>query len=261
MSLIPRLFCALGFIFLYVPIFILVIFSFNDSKFVTIWNGFSLKWYGKIFSDVNLLKAIITSLKIASMSATGACILGIMAGFSLSRIRVFPGKALFSVILAAPFIVPEVIIGFATVLAFFVLQKLIGWPTEKSIYTITLAHITLGMSYVAVLIQGRLSNFDKSLEEAAIDLGAKPLKVFFQITLPHLLPSIIAGWLLAFSLSLDDLVIASFNSGPESSTLPMYIYSKLKLGISPDINVFATLTIIFLGSIGLIACKLLKKRI
>ncbi len=239
-----------GFAFLYIPILVLIIFSFNDSKLVTIWQGFSFRWYREIVKDEQLLSAIITSLKIASISATGAVILGLLAGFALSRIKKFPGRIFFSVMISAPFIVPEVIIGFSLLLAFFILQKATGWPEERGILTIIIAHITLGMSYVTVLIQSRLSNFDKSLEETALDLGARPLKIFFSITIPHIIPSIIAGWFLSFSLSLDDLVIASFNSGPNSSTLPMYIYSKLKLGVSPNINVFATITILSLGTIG-----------
>jgi putrescine transport system permease protein len=245
-SLIKLLMVA-GFAFLYAPIFILIFYSFNKSKLVTVWAGFSAEWYGKLLEDKALIEAVVISLKVASSSATLAVLLGTLAGVALSKLGMFKGRTLFTGMLSAPFIMPEVITGFSLLLLFVTLEQMIGWPQGRGVMTIILAHTTLGMAYVAVLVQARLTAFDKSLEEAAADLGAKPLKVFMVITLPLILPALIAGWLLSFTLSLDDLVIASFTSGPGATTLPMLIYSKVRLGVTPEINALATLVVLLVG--------------
>ena len=245
-SLVNLLMC-LGFGFLYAPIVILILYSFNKSKLVTVWAGFSTEWYGKLLDDNALLSAVGISLKVASSSATMAVFLGTMAGVVLSKLGMFRGRAIFSGMLSAPFIMPEVITGFSLLLLFVTMENIIGWPQGRGVITIILAHTTLGMAYVAVLVQARLTAFDKSLEEAAADLGARPLKVFMVITLPLILPALIAGWLLSFTLSLDDLVITSFTSGPGATTLPMLIYSKVRLGVTPEINALATLIVLLVG--------------
>lgn len=238
---------VLGFAFLYIPILILILYSFNDSKLVTVWGGFSTKWYGSLWQDRELMSAVAISIKVAASSATVAVVLGTLAGVALSRFGLFRGRALFSGMLSAPFIMPEVIIGFSLLLLFVTLEQLTGWPQGRSILTIILAHSTMGMAYVAVVVQARLSAFDRSLEEAALDLGARPFKVFLVITLPLILPALIAGWLLSFTVSLDDLVVASFTSGPGSTTLPMLIYSRVRLGVSPEINALATIIVLTVG--------------
>lgn len=236
-----------GFAFLYSPIIILIIYSFNKSRLVTVWAGFSTEWYGKLWEDHELMSAVAVSLKVASCSASLAVLLGTLAGAALARFGMFRGRTLFSGMLSAPFIVPEVITGFSLLLLFVTLEQLTGWPEGRSILTIILAHTTLGMAYVAVLVQARLASFDSSLEEAALDLGARPLKVFMVITLPLILPALISGWLLSFTLSLDDLVVASFTSGPGATTLPMLIYSRVRLGVSPEINALATIIVLIVG--------------
>lgn len=248
-------------LFLYLPILILIAYSFNESRYVTVWSEFSLKWYKEIFRDRELLDATIQSLKIASISASISVIFGTMAAISLVRFGWFFGRGLFSTLLTAPFIIPEVITGFSLLLLFSFIEQVFGSFTERGIMTVILAHTTLGVAYVTVIVQARLATFDESLEEAALDLGASPLKVFFRITLPIIGKSIIAGWLLAFTLSLDDLVIASFTSGPGSTTLPMLIYSRIKLGISPEINALATimLCIVFI-SIALVYFANIRKK-
>lgn len=236
-----------GFAFLYSPIIILIIYSFNKSRLVTVWAGFSTEWYGKLWEDHELMSAVAVSLKVASCSASLAVLLGTLAGTALARFGMFKGRTLFSGMLSAPFIMPEVITGFSLLLLFVTLEQLTGWPEGRSMLTIILAHTTLGMAYVAVLVQARLASFDSSLEEAALDLGAKPLKVFMVITLPLILPALISGWLLSFTLSLDDLVVASFTSGPGATTLPMLIYSRVRLGVSPEINALATIIVLIVG--------------
>jgi putrescine transport system permease protein len=234
---------TLALIFIYTPIAILVLYSFNNSCFVNIWGGFSTKWYSSIFQDEALIDAVLTSLKIATSSATIATILGTMAGLALSRLGRFHGRTLFIGMLSAPFIIPEVITGFSLLLIFVVLEQIIGWPKDRGSLTVILAHTTIGISYVAITVLARLASFDKSLEEAALDLGAHPMKVFFVITLPIIAKSLVAGWLLSFTLSIDDVVIASFTSGAGTTTLPMLIYSRMKFGISPQINALATLMV------------------
>ncbi|MGB5624574.1 MAG: ABC transporter permease subunit [Woeseiaceae bacterium] len=234
---------AFGYAFLYIPLAFVIVYSFNDSRIATIWGGFSTRWYGELLRNDQVLDAALLSLRIALTSATAATILGTMAGLVLARFGRFRGRTLFSGMISSPMVMPEVITGLSLLLLFVTLQQLTGWPGQRGFTTITIAHTTFSMAYVAVIVQSRLMSMDDSLEEAAMDLGGKPLRVVFDITLPLIAPAMVAGWLLAFTLSLDDLVIASFVSGPGSSTLPMYIFSKVKLGVSPDINALATLII------------------
>ena len=250
-----------GFAFLYIPILLVIIYSFNDSRLVTVWGGWSLKWYVELFNNENILNAALLSFKIATITATFATLMGTMAGFVMARLKKFRGRILFSGMIASPLVMPEVITGLSLLLLFVSLQNLIGWPSSRGMNTITIAHITFSMAYVAVIIQSRLTEINDSLEEAAMDLGAKPLRVLWDITLPIIFPAMISGWLLSFTLSLDDLVIASFVSGPGATTLPMLIFSKVRLGISPDINALATILILAV-SIGVsIAALIMSKQI
>ena len=233
-----------GMAFLYIPVVSLIVYSFNYSKIVPIWGGFSTRWYKVLFESEEVWAALTLSLKIALMSATFATLLGTLAGLALVRFGRFKGRMLFSGMISAPLVMPEVITGLSLLLLFIALRELIGWPGERGITTITIAHITFCMAYVAVIIQARLAGIGQDLEEAAMDLGSKPFRVLVDITLPLLAPGMIAGWLLAFSLSLDDLVIASFVSGPGSNTLPILIYSRVRLGLRPDINALATIIIV-----------------
>lgn len=237
-----------GFAFLYVPILSLIVYSFNKSRLVTVWGGFSTQWYGRLFANRQILDAALLSLKIALMNATGATILGTLAGLALARFGRFRGRTLLATMTTAPLVMPEVITGLSLLLLFVALEQGLGWPRGRGVTTITIAHITLTTAYVTIVVQSRLASMDNSLEEAAMDLGARPAKVFLFITLPIIAPALIAGWLLAFTISLDDLVIASFVSGPGASTLPMLIFSKVRLGVSPDINALATLMV------SLVAC-------
>lgn len=233
----------LGYGFLYLPILMLIIFSFNASRQVTVWQGFSTKWYASLLQDEVLIKSAWVSLQIAMCAATLAVILGTLAAVALVRLGRFRGRSFFGILTATPLVMPEVITGLSLLLLFVGLEQILGWPKGRGILTITIAHTTLCMAYVTILVRGRLSDMDRSLEEAALDLGARPLKVFTRITLPLISPALIAGWLLAFALSLDDLVLASFVAGPGSSTLPMVIFSSIRFGISPQINALATLII------------------
>ena len=249
----------MGFAFLYAPIISLVVFSFNESKLVTVWGGFSTKWYGELFRDPQILGAAWISVKIAFISATIAIIIGTLASYVLVRFTRFRTKTLLSAIITAPLVMPEVIIGLSLLLMFVAMEGLISWPSGRGLLTIVIAHSTFGAAYAAVVIQSRLVDMDLSIEEAAQDLGAKPVRVFFDVTLPVITPALVSGWLLAFTLSLDDLVIASFVSGPGSSTLPMVIFSKVRLGVSPDVNALATI-IILLVSLGIIVAALQMSR-
>lgn len=233
----------LGYAFLYLPILIVIVFSFNESKLVTTWGGFSTKWYVALKDNEGLFSAIMTSLKIAAMSATVAVFLGTLAAVVMVRFGRFRGRTLFGGMISAPLIMPDVITGLAVLMMFVASEQLLGFPTHRGIMTITIAHITLSMAYVFLIVQSRLQDFDRSFEEAALDLGAKPTKVFVVITLPLIIPSLMAGWLLSFALSLDDVVIASFLSGPGSTTLPMLIFSSIRLGVSPEINALASVII------------------
>jgi putrescine transport system permease protein len=253
-----------GFLFLYLPIVLLIAFSFNESRLVTVWGGFSTKWYGELFRNEQVLSAAWLSFKIAAMNATGATVLGTLAGLALARFGRFRGRPLLTGLATAPLVMPEVITGLSLLLLFVAMEQLIGWPEGRGITTITIAHMTFSMAYVTVVVQSRLATLDESLEEAAMDLGARPAKVFFLITLPIILPAILAGWLLAFTLSWDDLVITSFVTGPGSSTLPVVIFSKVRLGVSPDINALATLLVlavaIFTTVFGLYMIRQQKRR-
>lgn len=233
-----------GYAFLYAPIALLILYSFNESRLVTVWSGFSTKWYGELLQNEQLIGAALLSLRIAAVSATLAVIFGSMVGLALARFGAFRGRTLLGGMISAPLVMPDVITGLSLLLLFVALEGAFGWPDGRSAATIAIAHTTFAMAYVAVVVQSRLSSFDQSLEEAAMDLGARPVKVFFVITLPIIFPAVISGWLLAFTLSLDDLVIASFVSGPGSTTLPMVIFSSVRLGVSPQINALAT---IFVG--------------
>jgi putrescine transport system permease protein len=253
-----------GFAFLYVPIVSLIVYSFNKSKLVTVWAGFSTQWYGALLENDQILQAAWISLRIATLNATVAVALGTIAGFVLARFRRFRGRTLFTGMVTAPLVMPEVITGLSLLLLFVAMEAAIGWPSGRGFTTITIAHITFSMAYVAVIVQSRLSDMDESIEEAALDLGARPFKIFFLITLPIIAPALVAGWLLAFTLSLDDLVIASFVSGPGSSTLPMVIFSKVRLGVSPEINALATILVglVALGTViaGIVMTRKQKAR-
>ena len=236
-----------GYAFLYIPIVMVMVYSFNDSRIVSVWGGFSLRWYAALLENRQLIEAALLSLRIAFTSATFATALGVLAGLALARIRRFRGRILFSGMIAAPLVMPEVITGLSLLLLFVSLQDFIGWPGGRGAMTITISHITFSMAYVAVIVQSRLASMDEALEEAAMDLGGRPFQVMFDITLPIIAPAMLSGWLLAFTLSLDDLVIASFVSGPGASTLPMWIFSKVRLGVTPDINALATIIITVVG--------------
>jgi len=244
---------AFGYAFLYIPLLSVIFYSFNDSRLATVWGGFSIRWYGELFKNEQILDAAMLSLRIAFTAATMATVFGTMAGLALTRFGKFRGRTLFSGMITSPLVMPEVITGLSLLLLFVSFQQFIGWPAQRGFMTITIAHTTFAMAYVTVIIQSRLSGMDQSLEEAAMDLGGKPFRVLFDITLPLIAPAMIAGWLLAFTLSLDDLVIASFVSGPGGSTLPMVIFSKVKLGVTPDINALATLIILFVSVAVIIA--------
>lgn len=242
---------VLGFVFLYAPILSLVIFSFNKSRLVTVWGGFSTKWYGELFRDPQILESAWVSLRVGLASATIAIVIGTIASFVLIRFPRFRSRSLLSMMITAPLVMPEVIMGLSLLLMFVTMENLIGWPGGRGMLTIIIAHSTFGAAFAAVVIQSRLVDMDLSIEEAALDLGARPVRVFFDVTLPVIAPALMSGWLLAFTLSLDDLVVASFVSGPGASTLPMVIFSKVRLGVSPDVNALATI-IIGLVSLGII---------
>ncbi len=250
-----------GYMFLYFPLICIVIYSFNESRFVNVWTGFSMKWYKTLISNPIILRATFTSLKVASLSATFSVILGTIAAIVITRFNKFRGKSLFVGSITAPLVIPEVVMGLSLLMIFIGMERIFGLPLGKGILTLVIAHITLTVSYVTMIIRARLQDFDNSLEEAALDLGASPLKVFFVITLPLIFPVIVLGWLLAFALSLDDVVIASFVAGPGSTTLPMIVFSSLRFGISPEVNALATILMTVL-SIGVIITAVIihKKR-
>ena len=258
-SLALKLSAGFGFLFLYAPIVALIIYSFNESKLVTVWGGWSLKWYVELFQNDQIMDAAWVSLKIAFISATLASILGTLAGFVLSRMGKFRGKTMMAGWVTAPLVMPEVITGLSLLLLFVAMESMFGWPAGRGTTTIVIAHTTFCLAYVAVVVQSRLASMDDTLEEAAMDLGAKPVSLFFLVTLPLIAPAILSGWLLSFTLSLDDLVIASFVSGPGNSTLPMVIFSKVRLGVTPEINALATLMILAV-SIAVIAAIVIMRR-
>lgn len=253
---------GLGLAFLYIPIISMIVYSFNYSRLVTVWdaaNSPTWRWYGRLLENEQLLSAAWMSVKIAAMTATGAVVLGTLAAIVLVRFGAFRGRALLSALTTAPLVMPEVITGIAMLLLFVALEHWTGWPAGRGVVTITLAHITFAMSYVTVVVQSRLVVFDRALEEAALDLGARPATVFFRITLPIILPAIVSGWLLAFTLSWDDVVISQFVSGPGSSTLPMEIFSRVRRGVSPDINALATIMVLIVA-VGVIVTSVYARR-
>ena len=244
---------TLGFAFLYIPIIILVVYSFNASKLVTVWGGFSLQWYRTMWSNQGLMDAAWVTARVGVISATIGTVLGTLAALSLVRFTRFPGRMLFSGMIYAPLVMPEVITGLSILLLF------VAVNIDRGFWTVTIAHTTFTMCYVAIVVQSRLITFDRSLEEAALDLGCPPVKTFFKITLPLILPAVIAGWMLAFTLSLDDLVIASFTTGPGATTLPIKIYSQVRLGVTPEINAACTI-LIALVTVGVIIASISTKR-
>lgn len=250
---------AIGFFFLYAPMIVLMVYSFNGSDRVNVWAGFSLKWYGELFRDDAIMSAVWVSLKLAFASASAAVVMGTLASLVLTRAGKFRGKTLFGGMVTAPLVMPEVITGLSLLLLFVGLANSIGWPEQRGFITIWIAHVTFCMAYVTVVVSSRLSEMDRSLEEAAMDLGASPVKTFLLITLPIISPALVSGWLLAFTLSLDDLVIASFVSGPSSTTLPMIVFSSVRLGLSPKINALATIMILVVFTAAIISYWLVAK--
>jgi putrescine transport system permease protein len=257
---------GVGFAFLYVPILSMIFYSFNNSRLVTVWDGANsptLKWYERLFQDDAILSAAWVSIQVAAMTATGAVVLGTIAGLVLARFGPFKGRAFLQGLTTAPLVMPEVITGLSMLLLFVSLEQLFGflfgWHFDRGIATITIAHITFTMAYVTVVVQSRLASFDDSLEEAALDLGARPARVFFRITVPLILPAILSGWLLAFTLSWDDLVVTQFVSGPGSNTLPMVIFSRVRLGVSPVVNALATIMVLIVA-LGVILSAILMRR-
>jgi putrescine transport system permease protein len=241
-----------GMAFLYVPLFLLIVYSFNDSRLVTVWGGWSTRWYQGLLQNQALLDAAWVSLKVAAVSATLATILGTCAALALVRAGSFRGRTVFAGLVYAPLVMPEVITGLALLLLF------VAIDFERGFWTVALAHVTFTMCFVAVIVQSRLLTFDRSIEEAALDLGATPMRAFFSITLPVIFPAVAAGWLLAFTLSLDDLVIANFTAGPGNTTLPMRIYSQVRLGVTPEVNAISTVFIVVITAVVLTASLAMK---
>ena len=258
-SVFPRLMLVIGFVFLYAPMLSLIVYSFNESRLVTVWSGFSVKWYAELFRDQQMMDAAWISLQVAFWTACASVVLGTMAAMAMTRMRDFPGKTLFGGLITAPLVMPEVIIGLSILLLFVAIGPVTGIGEQRGATTIWIAHVTFCMAFVTIVISSRLSELDRSLEEAAMDLGANRVKVFFVITLPIILPAILAGWLLAFTLSLDDLVIASFVSGPSSTTLPIKIFSSVRLGVSPKVNALATLLIVSVALASLVGWWILHR--
>ena len=259
------LWLVLGYAFLYVPICSLVVYSFNKSRLVTVWGGFSFDWYVSLFQNEQMLGALFLSLRVAFYSATVAVVLGTLAGFVIVRFRRFRGRMLFSGLVTAPLVMPEIITGLSLLLLFVAMENMLGWPAGRGMTTITIAHATFSMAFVAIIVQSRLMDMGLDVEEAALDLGARPVTVFFAVTLPIIAPALISGWLLAFTLSLDDLVVASFVSGPTATTLPMVVFSKVRLGLSPEVNALATIIVavvgLGVGAAGLILMRQERRRV
>lgn len=239
---------ALGLAFLYLPIAVLIAYSFNASSLVTVWGGFSVQWYGRLLHNAQVLRAVLLSLEVALTAASAALVLGTLAAVALVRIARFRFRLLLAEMVHAPLVMPEIATGIALLLMFVSMGQLLGWPRHRGFATLVLAHVTFCMAYVTVTVLPRLAAADRDLEDAAMDLGAGPLRAFLQITLPLISPALLSGWLLSLTLSLDDLVISSFVAGPGSSTLPMVIYSKVKLGVSPDMNALATVILVLVGA-------------
>ncbi len=251
---------VLGFAFLYVPIISLVVYSFNASTLVTVWGGFSLKWYRTLFDDSALLSAAWLSLRIAALTATAAVIIGTWAGYVVARMGRFRGFSLYVAMVSAPLVVPEVVLGISMLLLFVEMGNVFGWPAGRGAFTIWAGHVMFCTAYVVVIVQSRVRELDRSLEEAAMDLGAAPLRVFFSITLPLIAPALLAAWLLAFTLSLDDVVIAAFLSGPGATTLPLEVFSRVRLGLKPEVNALATI-LIGLVAVGMLIARFVQGRI
>ena len=251
-SLIKNTVIILGLLFLYFPILVLIFYSFNENKRVMVWKGFSFKWYNKLFQNEQIIEAFIISIKIAAISATFATILGVMIGYSLVRISKIPFKSLYIFLSSTPLVLPELILGLSMLLFFISLNNVIGFPSSRGQLTIFISHVTFCIAFVAIIIQARLTDFNKNIEEAAMDLGYNYTKVLYKVTLPIILPSIIAGWLLAFTISLDDLVVASFTTGPGANTLPIVVFSKVRLGLSPEVNALSAILMLALLIIGII---------
>ena len=248
-----------GFAFFYIPILSMIVYSFNASRLASVWGGFSTKWYVSLFSNKQVIDALILSLEIALVSATIATILGTMAGIALARFPVFRGRLVFSGLVTAPLIMPEVITGISSLMFFILMAQWIGWPGQRGFTTVTLAHITFSMVFVTTIVQARMLQSDRSIEEAAMDLGSRPWEVMRDVTIPVIFPAIMSGWLLAFTISLDDVVITSFTTGPGSTTLPLLIWSKVKLGVTPDINALATL-MVSIVAIGVVIAGIVMNR-
>ena len=248
-----------GFAFFYIPILSMMVYSFNSSRLATVWGGFSTKWYVSLLRNEAVIDALILSLKIALVSASVATILGTMAGITLARYTKFRGRTMFSGLVIAPLVMPEVITGISLLMFFILMADWVGWPGQRGFTTITLAHITFSMVFVTTIVQARMSQSDRAIEEAAMDLGSRPWQVMFDITLPVISPAILSGWLLAFTISLDDVVISSFVTGPGSTTLPLLVWSKVRLGVTPDINALATLMVLAVG-IGVVAAGIIMNR-
>jgi putrescine transport system permease protein len=252
----------IGFVFLYVPILVMIVFSFNNSRLVTVWdssNSPTFKWYVALFQNEQILRAAWLSVKIAAINATVAVILGTLAGIALARFGRFRGRSLLAGMATAPLVMPEVVTGFSMLLLFVAMEQILGWPQGRGMLTIIIAHITFSMAYVTVIVQSRLASFDESLEEAAMDLGARPAKVFGRITLPLIFPALLSGWLLAFTLSWDDVVISQFVAGPGSTTLPVLIFSKVRLGVTPDVNALGTIMVLIVAT-GVVISAIWMKR-
>jgi putrescine transport system permease protein len=255
---------AFGFAFLYLPIAVLVAYSFNRSRLVTIWGGFSTRWYAALFEDDKFGAAALTSLEVGVIAASLALVLGTCAGLAMNRLARFPGRLVFGFMLLAPLVVPEIILGLSLLLMFVAVQSLVGWPA-RGVATVTIAHATFAACFVAVLVRAQLAGFDRGLEEAALDLGARPLAVLWRITLPGISPALISGWLLAFTMSLDDLVVASFVTGPSATTLPMAVYSSVRIGVTPEINALATVFLVtiavLVGTAGWLMARQERRRL
>ncbi|MCY7312947.1 MAG: ABC transporter permease subunit [Pseudoxanthomonas sp.] len=247
-----------GFSFLYLPILVLMFYSFNENKLATVWSGFSLKWYVALMQNDQMLRAAWLSIKIAFWTATAAVVLGTMAALVMTRMRVFTGKTLFGALITAPLVMPEVILGLSILMLFMSLGSMVGFA-PRGVMSIWIAHVTFTLAFVTVVLASRMAELDKSLEEAAMDLGANRVKVFFLITLPIIAPAILAGWLLAFTLSLDDVVVASFVSGPNSTTLPMVIFSSARRGLNPQVNALATIMVVVVSAAAFFAWWLMYR--
>ncbi|WP_449370842.1 ABC transporter permease [Thiomonas sp.] len=257
-AVLPLTWMLVVYVFLYLPIVVLVVYSFNDSRMVTIWGGWTLKWYGAVVHDHEVISGLILSLKVALATATTSVLLGTLAAFALVRYRRFAGKSLLNFMINIPLVMPTVVIALALLLFFVTVQKALGFP-QKGFFTIYIGHTVMAISYAAVVIQSRLKEMDRSIEEAAMDLGARPFQVFMLVTLPSISQALISAWLLAFSLSLDEVVISAFLSGPGATTLPVVIFSRARLGLSPTINVVGAITV-YLVIIAVAVSSLLMAR-